>query len=590
MQTKKKILFLSYHAGIWQHAFPEDIVLRELKNQGHEVQKLVCDAVLSSHCSVMTTYGVSVQSALKERLDVCKKCQSKQRLLNNWNRQDVIPFSSLLTPEQRKEAADLSQNLAQEQLVDYEYQGLPVGKYSLYEPLLNFKKSALQFSDEELPSLRASFENTLLSAMASLKYLKTNKPDIMVCYNSAYSVNHIFAEAMTRAGVRVINLHAGLHFKSFFRTMLVATNSSLDFINTAKSEFEKFSDIPLSADQIDYVMEHFDVLTTGKSVFAYSDPSQKNNLDVRDKLGIPKDKKLVVAALSSYDERFGAETIGILPRYQDLIFPVQADWIRELIEWAKKNPQVTLLIRPHPRELPNKREGVKSGHAVQLEKTLTNLPENVKVNWPADNVSLYDLALVTDVFASAWSSVGVEMSMYGSPVVLYSKDLPLYPLSLNEIGNNVPDYFEKIEKALNQPFDFERIRQTLRWLYFYYSAMTVNLEPACRLNVRQQRPFHEKVLHKFDYVAGTNISERLDLLRANVKIQDTELLLKWMFDDHPPLEEIKLQKYKKCTTQQETKAIARALSAWLHRMGVDKADNLPRIQILKQAITQALSL
>ena len=68
-----------------------------------------------------------------------------------------------------------------------------------------------------------------------------------------------------------------------------------------------------------------------------------------------------------------------------------------------------------------------SDHAKMLQDAFVTLPRNVKVNWPTDTVSLYDLARITDVFANAWSSAGKEMAWLGLPVVLYSPELTLYP-------------------------------------------------------------------------------------------------------------------------------------------------------------------
>ena len=61
---------------------------------------------------------------------------------------------------------------------------------------------------------------------------------------------------------------------------------------------------------------------------------------------------------------------------------------------------------------------------------LTGLPGNVRVNWPTDGVSLFDLANVTDVFANGWSSAGKEMAWLGLPVVLYSDDVYAVPIRL----------------------------------------------------------------------------------------------------------------------------------------------------------------
>jgi hypothetical protein len=89
---------------------------------------------------------------------------------------------------------------------------------------------------------------------------------------------------------------------------------------------------------------------------------------------------------------------------------------------------------------------------------------------------LYDLASITDVFANAWSSAGKEMAWLGLPVVLYSRELALYPASLNYVGTTKSEYFQQIERALNDGWDPERIRKVYRWcaVEFDYSSLDIS--------------------------------------------------------------------------------------------------------------------
>jgi len=110
-----------------------------------------------------------------------------------------------------------------------------------------------------------------------------------------------------------------------------------------------------------------------------------------------------------------------------------------------------------------------------LKVALSELPDNVKVNWPADNVSLYDLADVADAFTNAWSSAGKEMAWLGLPVVLYSRDLTLYPANLNYVGTTEVEYFQMIERALRDGWDPERIRKTYRWCAIEYKLAALDI-------------------------------------------------------------------------------------------------------------------
>ena len=187
---------------------------------------------------------------------------------------------------------------------------------------------------------------------------------------------------------------------------------------------------------------------------------------------------MLCATLSSYDERFAAEASGALAPATGLLFPFQVDWVHALIDYVRDRPGLFLIVRVHPREFPNKRDAVKSAHARSLERAFDTLPPNVVINWPTDNLSLYDVAEITDVFLNAWSGVGREVSVLGIPVVLYSRTLPWYPADINYVGETLTDYFKAIEQALADGWRYENLQLAYRWLAVEFGHMLVNISDA----------------------------------------------------------------------------------------------------------------
>ena len=103
-----------------------------------------------------------------------------------------------------------------------------------------------------------------------------------------------------------------------------------------------------------------------------------------------------------------------------------------------------------------------------LERELSNLPANVRVNWPSDQLSLYAIAEHADVFLNAWSSAGKEMALLGLPVVVYCPAMLLYPADLNYVGVTRDSYFDAIETALREGWSFQRVRRAYRWCVLEY--------------------------------------------------------------------------------------------------------------------------
>jgi hypothetical protein len=146
--------------------------------------------------------------------------------------------------------------------------------------------------------------------------------------------------------------------------------------------------------------------------------------------------------------------VGARVYYAKPLFATQLEWIQALISFVESRQDLYLLVRVHPREFTNKREGKHSQHAELLKKSLNDLPKNVAINWPSDGISMYNLAEQTDVFLNAWSSVGKEMSLLGIPVVFYSRELAFYPAEINYLGSSLGEYFHEIDLAIKDGWNF----------------------------------------------------------------------------------------------------------------------------------------
>jgi hypothetical protein len=194
--------------------------------------------------------------------------------------------------------------------------------------------------------------------------------------------------------------------------------------------------------------------------------------------------------------------VGVRQPVPDLLFPTQAEWVRALIDYAATRPELFLIIRVHPREFPNKRESVTSDHARRLEAEFRNLPANVVINWPTDNLSLYDLAETTDVFLNAWSSAGKEMAMLGIPVVSYSDELGLYPVDRRYLGTDSAAYFGAIERALADGWRFENIQRVYRWSAVEFQRIVIDIADGFRTREHRSlgwaRDKMEKLLRLID--------------------------------------------------------------------------------------------
>jgi hypothetical protein len=255
--------------------------------------------------------------------------------------------------------------------------------------------------------------------------------------------------------------------------------------------------------------DHFVELLRGRSVFAYS-AGKSESFDLRRRFGIGAGRKVLVATMSSYDEEFAAEAAGARVYAGRQLFVTQADWILRLLALVAERPDLYLIIRVHPREFPNRREAVKSEHATLLEGMLSRLPANAAVNWPADGISLYDLAEEADVFLNSWSSVGKEMCMLGRPVVTYATEVIFYPPDLNYFGASVDEYLRRIDQALADGWSAEHIRMVYRWTAIELGRGLIDIGDSYAQREHQSVSLPQRVAAKARRMIDPEFTQRRD--------------------------------------------------------------------------------
>jgi hypothetical protein len=440
-----KIICFSSYTSIWYFAFAEAVIAHELQKKGHEI--------------LYITPGSEF---------INRSNSANERILRKEFNLKRYELRTSITKNDRKKIDILMSGLTNNNFEKLIVNKINIGKIALYELMLNRKKMTLNFNDREWGECLIEIKNTLISIFACRSILKREKPDAILMYSSLYSVNHAWRKFAKQKNIPVYFLHHGGNLSDTDNTLIVAKNDSYYFFDRLIKIWEKIKNNPVNQEMLSYITDHFLELLKAKHDLVYSSPKGNNQINIKKIFNINSKQKILTATMSSHDELFAAEYVGVKNKTKNLIFKTQIDWINHLINYVKERKDLSLIIRVHPREFPNKRESLKSEHAITLEKTFKNLPSNVKINWPTDNISIYDLAMETDVFLNAWSSVGVEMSLLGIPVVIYSKDMIHYPADLNYLAKNINDYFAKIEMALNDGWSYERIKKTYRWLVLSY--------------------------------------------------------------------------------------------------------------------------
>lgn len=498
-----RFLFFAPHSALWVHAFPEALVAEALRDRGHDIDYVHCGRLFRRHCVAMTASGVTVGASSEARDRVCRDCSSAALTLRRRFGFRGQALSDVIDDSDREAAEAIVAQVDRASLLATQLHGVEVGRLALYEFLLDRKRASLVFDEADWAEYLIALRHACLSLLAAKRIVDATKPDVIVTYNSLYSVNRAACDYARSRAARVVFLHAGLNLSRRLETLLIGEDHTVRFYEEMLAFWPRVRANPCMPALVERVADHLVELLRGRNVFAYSTASSADGTRVREVLRLDA-RPVVAATMSSPDERFAGEMIGAMRVEHRGAFRDQRDWIAALCAWAASRSDVQVVVRVHPREFPNKREGVTSEHGRALRETLAAIPPNVRVNWPEDAVSLYDLASVTDVFLNAWSSAGKEMAMLGLPVVVWAPDKLFYPSDLNIVARTPDDYFAAIDAALRSGWSAERLRSAWRWCALEYERCVFDLSASFPQSERHKRSLR----HQFDRVLD-RLSPRL---------------------------------------------------------------------------------
>ncbi len=518
-----KILFFSPHSAVWVHAFPEALVAEAAAQHGNEIVYIGCGGQLESYCVAMSANGVPYEATRSEKSKVCRLCKKNKEIIRGNFGFSGKDLADVVEPADLLYADELLASVTPSNYLEFSIDGVDLGKIALYELLISAKKSSLSFTAKEWERYRDSLRNAIIVLRTMKKVLDETQPDRVVVYNALYSVNRVVCRLAELRGIPQYFLHAGENLSNQLQTLMLDRGHNFLHYHYLRSKWAEVSETQCPVDAMKAVTDHFLEVINGKSPWAYSSASG-SDADLRKYFRVEDNQKVICATMSSYDEMFAAETIGTLPSDLKLLFPMQLAWIQALVKFVVDRKDLKLIVRVHPREFPNKREGVLSEHAEMLKLALSVVPDNVIVNWPEDAVSIYDLADIVDVFANAWSTAGEEMVLLGIPVVLYSHDLTMYSSDINYVGTTEKEYFKQIELALTDGWSAERIRKAYRWAGMKLGYASLDISGSFQVKTYQKKSLMLRGVNKFVKIISpygeqnSDCRNRVEKLPASAKI------------------------------------------------------------------------
>jgi hypothetical protein len=461
------IQFFSPASNVWAHSYPESLLMKHLSNSGHVTSRVSCSGVFQTSCPAFNELGINNTGEASAKLAICRSCKKRRNLLERQFDYISILLDDVVNSTVLDQVENLIQSVTPKNWIEFSINDVAFGKLASYEFSLHHKDVSLNISAEKFPEYLNYLRTTLISYLGGIEILTRTKPDVVVLYNSLYSINAGYEQAALRLGISTYTVQGGPHLVDRSKT-LIMYRSIKDLFRLPQSDsWNDYSKKPLSEYRVAEVIRHLNALLDGASPWAYSAPIGSNNANK-----FPKNSILILT--SSEDELAAGRLVDAYPELPfNEGFSSQTEWLKSIIEIARDIDHLNFIIRVHPRMSPNKRDSKTAPFIQVIDELIASSPPNVFLNLPTDNISLYEMINNVSLALNYGSSAGIEFLCFGVPVInAVSQDFLVAPMDICFNAKNHYELKQQILKHYGSEFDVNHAINAFRWFSFQFNRST----------------------------------------------------------------------------------------------------------------------
>jgi len=472
------VLVFAPEADVTPHIALMSIMAKALIDSGQPAVSIRCFQIYK-RCPVMGSRGLANPTPDKERRIACLDCgYASLHLLPQYNL-PTLDLRSYLTPAMRKKIAAEMSNLP-DLLREYTYDGIAFGKLTMMDLATARKVSDYDNVSPENRAVWISFlESSLTSYLLADSLMQQQKFKAVIHYNDI-SLMLGARLAARKYGIPGYCVTHASHKNIDRRRAHIRPQIGL-LADRANSEvWPEWSRQALSEPEVREIGDDIIFRFRSQGSHQYAMTKSFTCEDLRTKLGLSHERKLIVAYTSSLDELLaskmsaeGAAEVFTIPPQP---FEDQIEWLRALVQFVEQSNDKSLVIRIHPREGATRRNNAISDHLRRLRIELDGKYENCRIIWPEDKTSSYDLAEIADLGLISWSTIGIELARLGIPVVASTLGIGSFPrASFLEWGATPEEYFQQIQLNLSRQPEINSVVGAFRWYNLNHLGTTVDL-------------------------------------------------------------------------------------------------------------------
>lgn len=372
--------------------------------------------------------------------------ESDKQLWETWG--GLLPINlDKYVPESRiEELLLVANNYNLDEYKEWKYSGLNVGKWAVDSLRNNAMVSDETIIQHYQVKLYHYLHHIIIMVDACEGVLNDIKPDIVFSSDSYYYPWAILEQLCDRYKIPFYNGYPSIRKNA----VCYAKGEPAMALNISRV-WENFKESHLGSQELDVLDDFFKTRTAGKYSPGLNTCDPKENSDDLESFNWGKIDREKPTALLTPNVCWDLVALN-----RDVQFENMFDWIAKTIQFFEKHPEWQLIIKPHPAE-ENRHIPVTKQTVVKfLQEQGTKIPENVIVLGAKTEITVYDLFPIVKVGLVYTTTVGIEMTTLGIPVITagrshyhshgFTFDPPTKELYFDDLGKLLANQIESTER------------------------------------------------------------------------------------------------------------------------------------------------
>lgn len=452
----QKIVFLTMLGGHIHNLSTEITIALGLKSKGHKVTFIVDDAF----------YPINEFNRIGEEAKWRTINESgyrfSKKLLNKFNLETVW-VSQLVNP-------DINENLT-----NYK----EIIESSL---LKHFKVGIISKDLPDLKNKKILIEKAVQYSVQIGKAVLAMNPDKVIMSHGIYSTWGPQFNLLRDHNIPVITYGQGKKKG----TKKFNWNYTGDWWDV-KNEWEKIKEIPLTEKQNKQLDTYLDSRITHKDdVLKYNFGGLEDKKKTIKRFDLDEDKITVSLFTNVLWDAASAN--------REIAFENPIKWVLETIRWFEGQKNKQLIVKIHPAEVVI---GTRQPFIDVIKSEIPILPKNVRIIEPTEEVNSWSIYEVSDLGLVHTTTAGMEMQLYGVPVIVVSKT------HFRDKGftldiNSKKEYFNTIENFEKNNADKKKLMDLSRkYAYLLFERYQIPFAPFNENGLHSTRSFRFNNIRKY---------------------------------------------------------------------------------------------